>query len=176
LIPNPQQTKRCKISHSKKMALWLQPEAINPICGMKQDVLRDSRCLFLCKFVSFYGVLKHLENTRSEPRSVSIQHMESMSSSPKTEHGVPERYPGNTSPATNDRHLCEQRTVIQCIPRNDATRGPCSLDHMTLFVGANSSTCRITASCPPPDTVGNTSPISRYTFLYIAVRYPASRI
>ena len=39
----------------------LQPEAINPICGMKQDVFRSSRCLFFCKFVRFYGVLKHLK-------------------------------------------------------------------------------------------------------------------
>jgi hypothetical protein len=39
LAPNRKQTKRCNIlSHSKKMALWgLQPEAINPICDMKQD-------------------------------------------------------------------------------------------------------------------------------------------
>ena len=43
------------------MVLWLQPEAINPICGMKQDVFRDYRCLFFCQFVCFYGVLKHLK-------------------------------------------------------------------------------------------------------------------
>jgi len=61
-------------------------------------------------------------------------------SSPKTEHGVPERYPGNTSPATNDRRLCEQRTVIQrsrgTMQRGTVLTGPhdlvrrCQLQHL----------------------------------------------
>jgi len=57
------------------MPLGFQSKTVNPICGVKQDVFRDPRRLFLREFVRFDSVQQHLEMSRKLPVSIPSPQM-----------------------------------------------------------------------------------------------------